>query len=166
MATGGAGVYTNPQPIPQVQPSHRGAPGPISPASTGAASPPSKRELASWWKLFRKTNEKTDEKGTALIVRRPQSHKLTTPVTVEPAQGIFGVPLAESIRYANVAISLTDDQGDNFIYGYVPIVVAKCGVFLKEKGNLFAHHAVIFPLTHLQQPTWKVSSVSVALQSA
>jgi GTPase-activating protein SAC7 len=43
--------------------------------------------------------------------------------------------LADSIRYANVAISLTNDQGESFIYGYVPIVVAKCGVFLKEKGN-------------------------------
>lgn len=50
--------------------------------------------------------------------------------------GIFGVPLAESIRYANVAISLTNEQGESFIYGYVPIVVAKCGVFLKEKGKL------------------------------
>jgi hypothetical protein len=135
MATAGAGINTNAQPIPQVQPSHRGAPGPMSPAAAGAGSPPSKRELASWWKLFRKTNEKTDEKSIALLDSRSQSHQLTTSLTVEPAQGIFGVPLAESIRYANVAISLTDEQGDNFIYGYVPIVVAKCGVFLKEKGK-------------------------------
>ena len=48
---------------------------------------------------------------------------------------IFGVPLHESIKYANVAISLTDADGRSFIYGYVPIVVAKCGVFLKEKGG-------------------------------
>jgi len=34
-----------------------------------------------------------------------------------------------------VAISLTNDQGESFVYGYVPIVVAKCGVFLKEKGT-------------------------------
>ena len=45
------------------------------------------------------------------------------------------MPLAESIRYANVAISLQNEQGESFIYGYVPIVVAKCGVFLKEKGK-------------------------------
>lgn len=51
-------------------------------------------------------------------------------------RGIFGVPLPQSILYANVAISLTNDQGESFIYGYVPIVVAKCGVFLKEKGML------------------------------
>lgn len=52
-----------------------------------------------------------------------------------PASGIFGVPLQASIRYANVAISLTDEAGKSFIYGYVPIVVAKCGVFLKENGT-------------------------------
>lgn len=50
-------------------------------------------------------------------------------------QGIFGVPLRQSITYANVAISLVDDNGQSYIYGYVPIVVAKCGVFLKEKGK-------------------------------
>lgn len=44
------------------------------------------------------------------------------------------MPLSKSIKYANVAISLTDASGEQFIYGYVPIVVAKCGVFLKEKG--------------------------------
>jgi hypothetical protein len=51
------------------------------------------------------------------------------------APGIFGVPLRQSIVYANVAISLVDDNGKSYIYGYVPIVVAKCGVFLKEKGT-------------------------------
>lgn len=55
-------------------------------------------------------------------------------VTGVPA-GIFGVPLNISIKYANVAISLVNEKGESFIYGYVPIVVAKCGVFLKEKGK-------------------------------
>lgn len=52
----------------------------------------------------------------------------------EAPVGIFGVALQDSIRYANVAISLLDAEGNSYIYGYVPIVVAKCGVFLKEKG--------------------------------
>lgn len=56
-------------------------------------------------------------------------------------QGIFGVPLRESITYANVAISLVDAEGKSYIYGYVPIVVAKCGVYLKEKGmRMFLSH--------------------------
>lgn len=53
-------------------------------------------------------------------------------------KGIFGVPLRQSITYANVAISLIDENGQSYIYGYVPIVVAKCGVFLKETGKLNA----------------------------
>jgi hypothetical protein len=52
----------------------------------------------------------------------------------EPS-AIFGVPLRQSIGYANVAISLVDAEGKSYIYGYVPIVVAKCGVYLKEKGK-------------------------------
>lgn len=47
------------------------------------------------------------------------------------------MPLQTSVRYANVAISLQDAEGKSYVYGYVPIVVAKCGVFLKEKGMLF-----------------------------
>jgi hypothetical protein len=80
-----------------------------------ATSPPSKRDLASWWRQFKRNTRKEDVK--------------------EKPQGIFGVPLNVSIKYANVAISLTNDNGESFIYGYVPIVVAKCGVFLKEKGT-------------------------------
>lgn len=45
------------------------------------------------------------------------------------------MPLIQSIPYANVAISLFNEHGESYIYGYVPIVVAKCGVFLKEKGQ-------------------------------
>jgi hypothetical protein len=55
-------------------------------------------------------------------------------VATQPA-GIFGIPLQSSVRYANVAISLQDAEGNSYVYGYVPIVVAKCGVFLKEKGK-------------------------------
>jgi hypothetical protein len=58
-----------------------------------------------------------------------------TVTAVEPPTGIFGVPLRQSITYANVAISLVDAEGKSYIYGYVPIVVAKCGVYLKEKGT-------------------------------
>ena len=56
--------------------------------------------------------------------------------TVQAPVGIFGVPLEISIKYANVAISLTNEQNESYVYGYVPIVVAKCGVFLKEKGKM------------------------------
>ncbi|KAK5734230.1 GTPase activating protein (GAP) for Rho1p [Elasticomyces elasticus] len=71
-------------------------------------------------------------------------YKKTTKADIVPAaeNRIFGVALETSIRYANVAISLYDDQGQQYIYGYIPIVLAKCTVFLKEKAvavkNIFA----------------------------
>lgn len=61
---------------------------------------------------------------------------ITLLTSAPPPSGIFGVPLNVSIKYANVAISLTGEDGKSFVYGYVPIVVAKCGVFLKDKGTL------------------------------
>lgn len=67
------------------------------------------------------------------VLDRLHESELTSTESTKP-QGIFGVPLRQSITYANVAISLVDDNGKSYIYGYVPIVVAKCGVFLKEKG--------------------------------
>ncbi|RYP09410.1 hypothetical protein DL764_001289 [Monosporascus ibericus] len=66
----------------------------------------------------------------------PKLKTLVNSASTEPKpQGIFGVPLRESITYANVAISLVDEDGKSYIYGYVPIVVAKCGVFLKEHAT-------------------------------
>lgn len=61
------------------------------------------------------------------------NRRLEPRAEVQP--GVFGVPLRTSIRYANVAISLSNEEGDSYIYGYVPIVVAKMGVFLKETGE-------------------------------
>ncbi|RPA83038.1 RhoGAP-domain-containing protein [Ascobolus immersus RN42] len=72
-----------------------------------------RQTLQSWWKGF-KVRDKREGSKKGLI---------------------FGVPLRESIEYANVAISLTDGNGATFIYGYVPVIVAKCGVFLKEKAT-------------------------------
>ena len=84
------------------------------PPAQNASSPPSKRDLTSWWGNFKKKTRREEEKQIT---------------------GIFHVPLSTSIKYANVAISLTNEAGETYIYGYVPIIIAKCGVFLKEKGT-------------------------------
>ncbi|KAL7948309.1 hypothetical protein V8C42DRAFT_314061 [Trichoderma barbatum] len=97
---------------------HQGSP-PSQPALPNTpASPPNKRDLKSWWKNF----------------KLPTKHQESSPQD-NRGPGIFGVPLRQSITYANVAISLVDENGKSYIYGYVPIVVAKCGVFLKEKAT-------------------------------
>ncbi|CAK7265639.1 GTPase activating protein (GAP) for Rho1p [Sporothrix epigloea] len=88
----------------------------LSPPPHSATSPPTKRDLKSWWKGFKLQSRNHDTQEQVL-------------------RGIFGVPLRQSITYANVAISLIDENGRSYIYGYVPIVVAKCGVYLKDKAT-------------------------------
>ncbi|KAF9506886.1 hypothetical protein BS47DRAFT_369718 [Hydnum rufescens UP504] len=82
--------------------------------------PPTKASLRAWWKNFTSTQK---------FKRDPTNNEK------EPAiSHVFGVPLRESLRYANVQISTATggDRGDLYIYGYVPVVVAKCGLHLKE----------------------------------
>ncbi|KAK1247969.1 hypothetical protein MKX07_000857 [Trichoderma sp. CBMAI-0711] len=97
---------------------HQGSPPSQPPVPATPASPPNRRDLRTWWKNFKLPTKHQD--SSAQENRGP---------------GIFGVPLRQSITYANVAISLVDENGRSYIYGYVPIVVAKCGVFLKEKAT-------------------------------
>ncbi|KAK5700674.1 GTPase activating protein (GAP) for Rho1p [Elasticomyces elasticus] len=78
------------------------------------------------WRSFYKKTPKADMVPAADIVPAAENR-------------IFGVALETSIRYANVSISLHDDQGQQYIYGYIPIVLAKCTMFLKDKvENIFA----------------------------
>ena len=59
--------------------------------------------------------------------------------------GVFGQPLRQSVLYANVAISLKNAADESFIYGYIPIVVGKVCVFLKEEGQ--NHTLIILKVT-------------------
>jgi hypothetical protein len=132
--------------MPTTSVGHPGANLPPSAPNTTASSAEavqSKRDLTSWWKNFKRATPQRvqEDKGrlsepslsTSHSHCAAASHANLLACRAAP-QGIFGVPLQSSIRYANVAISLFNEQGQSYIYGYVPIVVAKCGVYLKEKG--------------------------------
>jgi len=58
--------------------------------------------------------------------------------------GIFGVSLNTSIQYAYVNISITNSSGNSEVYGRIPIIVAKCGVYLKDKGIYHPYHSILF----------------------
>ncbi|KAI9792666.1 MAG: hypothetical protein M1816_001765 [Peltula sp. TS41687] len=123
-----------------------------SSSSSSASANNTKRELTSWWKRFNMKMRRDDDKGPAAANTANTANTPINTTTTEVADaqgqrqsdaslqgrqspGIFGVPLQDSIKYANVAISLSDGEGNSFVYGYVPIVVAKCGVFLKETAT-------------------------------
>lgn len=90
---------------------------PVQSPSQSPGSTRSKRSIKNWWKQFQ-TDPRTD--------LQPK---------VGSSQNVFDVALQTSIPYANVAISLMNDQGELFVYGYIPIIVGKCCIFLKEKGK-------------------------------
>ncbi|KAH8987081.1 Rho GTPase activation protein, partial [Lactarius hatsudake] len=77
-----------------------------------------KAGLRTWWQQFT-TAQKT------------QPHEYVPP----PAGAVFGRPLKESLKYANVQISTADANGKLYVWGYIPVVVAKCGLFLKENAT-------------------------------
>ncbi|KAG6856904.1 hypothetical protein H0H87_012486 [Tephrocybe sp. NHM501043] len=48
---------------------------------------------------------------------------------------VFGVPLKESLKHASVQISTASTRGDLYVWGTVPVVVAKCGLYLKNNAT-------------------------------
>lgn len=53
-----------------------------------------------------------------------------------PKGGVFGIPLTMSIKYAKTTVGYVDE--DNVKHtkaGAIPIVVAKCGSYLKKNGK-------------------------------
>ncbi|KAG9239586.1 Rho GTPase activation protein [Amylocarpus encephaloides] len=72
---------------------------------------------------------------TARIPRKTSGNLGIPEIAIIPPKKVFGVELEESISFANVAIALIDSEGTSYTYGYVPIVVAKTGVYLKEEAT-------------------------------
>ena len=47
------------------------------------------------------------------------------PDTATPENVVFGKPLKESLKYASVQISTANADGELYVWGYIPVVVAK-----------------------------------------
>ncbi|KAF8206180.1 Rho GTPase activation protein [Mycena galopus ATCC 62051] len=82
------------------------------------AQAPSKASLKAWWAGFTSA----------------QKHKEAEDKD-EPVHTVFGKPLKESLRYASVQISTANANGELYVWGYIPVVVAKCGLYLKENAT-------------------------------
>jgi hypothetical protein len=78
---------------------------------------------------------------------------------VTTKNAVFGVALVESIPYARLTINLFDEEGESSIYGYIPKVVGKCCVFLKERGGLTCSLLIVQWL----KPTKKVPNMQTFL---
>lgn len=108
--------------------------GSVAAGGLTAPAAPSKRDLVSWWKQFFGAPKK--EEGTSPWLSCCTVNRLAHLLLAPRPVGIFGVALEDSIKYAHIAISITEANGNSVVYGYVPIVVAKCGSYLKENGKV------------------------------
>lgn len=55
--------------------------------------------------------------------------------TSADSQGVIGVPIHDSIRYAKAAIYFTAEDGKRWIFGYILVLVIKCCLYLKDHGK-------------------------------
>ena len=116
-------------------------------AASNAVQQPSKVERRSGFALFFRSGTK--------------AARLKTPRQQEPR--VLGVSLHDLIKYSNIPISLTNEKGESYIYGYIPVFVCKTGVYLKENGQSISSYRVYTStLTLYTQPRLsKTYSVSV-----
>ncbi|KAF8239691.1 Rho GTPase activation protein [Tricholoma matsutake] len=89
--------------------------------SYNSTTPPTKASLKAWWNHFtfnQKAKKDSEPRNTDGVVHT-----------------VFGKPLGESLRYASVQISTPNTNGELYVWGYIPVVVAKCGLYLKENAT-------------------------------
>jgi hypothetical protein len=100
-----------------------------------------KAGLRTWWQQFTAAQKMrpTPQHAPHSFPHHSHSNPTQTQMTQEyvppPAGAVFGRPLKESLKYANVQISTADANGKLYVWGYIPVVVAKCGLFLKENAT-------------------------------
>lgn len=102
------------------------------------------KTLSNWWKNF-KSDDQTEgdtsptrprlNRSSASAFDVNQAAKRFEPTQEFNESTIFGVPLSLSLDTASVKIRLTDKDGESFIYGHIPVVIAKCAVYLKQTGR-------------------------------
>lgn len=94
-------------------------------------APPTKASLKAWWNHFafaqRAKREAEEKKGKHVYLPDGCAALLTRLASPDgPPQGaVFGRPLRESLKRASVQISTAGNNGELFVWGHIPVVVAK-----------------------------------------
>lgn len=93
--------------------------------------------LKAWWKGFAKQPTAAAGAGGPSSATSPTTSTSATSsaATATTSGPVFGVPLATSLQHASVQISTAGADGALYVWGYVPVVVAKCGLYLKEHAT-------------------------------
>lgn len=93
-------------------------------------TPPTKANLKAWWNHFtfaQRAKKESEARKTGVSSATPllsQTRSLYLNVSGTTSYAVFGTPLRESLKCASVQIS-TAANGGLYVYGYIPVVVAK-----------------------------------------
>ncbi len=86
-----------------------------------------KAGLRTWWQQF--TTAPKTRPSPQHLHSYPHAHSRSSTLPQEyappPSGAVFGRPLLESLKYAHVQISTADANGKLYVWGYIPVVVAK-----------------------------------------
>ena len=105
--------------------------------------------LLTWWQKH--TAQKPRSPASAAVLAQARKG----PDYVPPPPGIvFGRPLKESLKFANVQVSTADASGQLYVWGYIPVVVAKWCVLI----------LVLPPSFFVTLPCLSVSSLFFSLE--
>jgi hypothetical protein len=108
-------------------------------ATTTTEQPDHQRDtkagLRTWWQQFttaQKPRPSAQHPHSYPHSHHPHSRSQTQgrEYVPPPAGAVFGRPLKESLKYANVQISTADANGKLYVWGYIPVVVAKWCVYV------------------------------------
>jgi hypothetical protein len=87
--------------------------------------PDGKPGLRKWWQYITTTQESRPAASTQNAHARSKDQALAQEYVPPPPGAVFGRPLKESLRYASVQIATADATGRLYVWGYIPVVVAK-----------------------------------------
>jgi hypothetical protein len=80
--------------------------------------------LKNWWKSFKSRDQPPAERS---FRRAPQTMN---------TRRVFGVSLSRVLTYAAMQISTSAPDGSLYVWGEVPIIVGRCGAYLKNKTDI------------------------------
>ncbi|OWZ61765.1 rho GTPase activator [Cryptococcus neoformans] len=97
-------------------PAYLSASSPVKEVSSRESDKERAQGLKTWWKGFREREAAGDKQWS-------------------DGRVVFGVPLEISTQYASVQLSTSGPDDSLYVWGVIPVVVAKCGLYLKENAT-------------------------------
>ncbi|TXT15604.1 hypothetical protein VHUM_00107 [Vanrija humicola] len=89
----------------------------------------------TWWKAFSQRQDKPANQQQQQQQQQPQQ-SFKSPARTQAPRKVFGAPLSKVLDYAGQGISVNAPDGSTYIWGDIPIVVGKCGAYLKQKTDI------------------------------